>query len=190
MRPPAGSRCPRAGGKSSRERRLAIATSDDLQIRPAEARDLPALGRLGAVMVRVHHAFDRDRFMSPDIDVEEGYAWFLGTQLAESDAFVAVAERAGRIVGYVYATLEPQSWKELREPAGFIDDLVVEEQLRQRGIGTRLAEAAALWLEQKGAPRVMLWTAEKNQSAQRLFEGLGFRRTMIEMTRERRPDKG
>jgi RimJ/RimL family protein N-acetyltransferase len=30
----------------------------------------------------------------------------------------------------------------------------------------------------------MLWTAERNAGAQRLFERLGFRRTMIEMTRE------
>ena len=35
-----------------------------------------------------------------------------------------------------------------------------------------------------GAPRVMLWTAEHNVAAQRLFEARGFRRTMIEMTRE------
>lgn len=164
--------------------------SDELEIRPAEERDLPALGRLGAVMVSVHHGFDSDRFMSPDTDVEEGYAWFLGTQLAEPDAFVAVAERAGEVVGYVYATLEPQSWKELRGPAGFVDDLVVDERARGQGIATQLAETAAGWLESKGAPRVMLWTAQKNEPAQRLFERLGFRRTMVEMTRERRPAKG
>jgi ribosomal protein S18 acetylase RimI-like enzyme len=33
-------------------------------------------------------------------------------------------------------------------------------------------------------PRVLLMTAEQNASAQRLFARLGFRRTMIEMTRE------
>jgi RimJ/RimL family protein N-acetyltransferase len=33
-------------------------------------------------------------------------------------------------------------------------------------------------------PRVILGTAEKNERAQRLFTKLGFRRTMIEMTRE------
>jgi ribosomal protein S18 acetylase RimI-like enzyme len=35
----------------------------------------------------------------------------------------------------------------------------------------------------------MLWTAEHNVTAQRLFDRLGFRRTMIEMTLElkRRP---
>jgi hypothetical protein len=32
----------------------------------------------------------------------------------------------------------------------------------------------------------MLWTAEKNLEARRLFEHLGFRRTMVEMTRESR----
>ena len=35
-----------------------------------------------------------------------------------------------------------------------------------------------------GAPRVLLWTAEQNPAAQTLFGRLGFRRTMIEMTRE------
>jgi ribosomal protein S18 acetylase RimI-like enzyme len=158
----------------------------DIEIRPAEERDLSVLGRLGAIMVRLHHGFDRDRFMSPGANVEEGYAWFLGTQLTELDAFVAVAEEGGEIVGYVYAGLEPESWKELRGPAGFVHDLVVDERVRGRGIGTKLAEAAASWLESRGAPRVMLWTAQKNEGAQRLFERLGFRRTMIEMTRERR----
>jgi ribosomal protein S18 acetylase RimI-like enzyme len=154
-------------------------------IRPAEERDLPALGRLGAIMVRLHYGFDRDRFMAPRANVEEGYAWFLGTQLEEPDMFVVVAEQDGEIVGYVYAGLEPQSWKELREAAGFIHDLVVDQAARGQGIGTRLAERAAGWLEEKGAPRVMLWSAERNGPAQRLFERLGFRRTMVEMTRER-----
>ena len=159
---------------------------DNVLIRQAETRDLPALGKLGASMVRLHHDFDPQRFMAPGPDVEEGYSWFLGTQLAEPDVFVGVAERAGEVVGYVYAGLEPQSWKELRDAAGFIHDLVVDERARRAGIGTRLAEAAAEWLESRGAPRVLLWTAAKNDGAQRLFDRIGFRRTMIEMTRERK----
>ncbi len=147
---------------------------------------MPVLGRLGALMVIGHHHYDPRRFMQPSADVAAGYAWFLGTQLGEPDVAVLVAERAGQVVGYVYAGLEPQSWKELREPAGFIHDVVVAEGARRRGVATRLLEAAAAWLETHGAPRVMLWTAQKNAGAQRLFESLGFRRTMIEMTRERR----
>jgi ribosomal protein S18 acetylase RimI-like enzyme len=160
--------------------------SDPLNVRRAEERDLPALGRLGALMVRVHHGFDRHRFLSPAGDLEQGYAWFLGTQLAEPEVTVMVAEREGAVVGYVYAGIEPRSWKELRDAAGFIHDVVVEPELRGRGIATRLVEAAAAWLEARGAPRIMLWTADQNATARRLFERLGFRPTMLEMTRERR----
>jgi ribosomal protein S18 acetylase RimI-like enzyme len=158
----------------------------DVVIRRAETRDLAVLGRLGALMVTTHHGYDPARFMVPADDVAEGYAWFLGTELTQEDVLVLVAEVDGAVVGYVYAGLEPQSWKELREPAGFIHDLVVEESARRRGIASQLLESAAAWLESHGAPRVLLWTAEKNLGAQRLFETLGFRRTMIEMTRERK----
>ncbi len=145
---------------------------------------------MGAHLVRLHHAFDPDRFLAPQPDVQNGYGWFLGTQLDEADVVIFVAEQEGRVVGYVYAGLEPMSWKELRGPAGFIHDVVVAESARGLGIGTRLMEVAATWLEDAGAPRVMLWTADKNHPARRLFERIGFRATMIEMTREKRGGGG
>jgi ribosomal protein S18 acetylase RimI-like enzyme len=166
----------------------AMATS--FEIRRADQRDLPAVGRLGAALVRQHHDFDPARFMAPTAGLDEGYAWFLGTQLSEPGVVIFVAEAPGapprELLGYVYAGLEPQSWKELRDPAGFIHDVVVDPAARRQGVATGLLEAAAAWLEEQGAPRVMLWTAEQNPVAQRLFARLGFRRTMIEMTRERR----
>jgi GNAT superfamily N-acetyltransferase len=97
---------------------------------------------------------------------------------------VLVAEVDGRIIGYVYAGLEPMSWKELRGPAGFIHDVLVEDDGRGTGAGTALIDHAIAWLRDRGAARVMLWTADRNERAQRLFDRLGFRRTMIEMTRE------
>jgi GNAT superfamily N-acetyltransferase len=155
-----------------------------VSIRPADAGDLPELGRLGALLMRAHHSFDSRRFMAPGDRPEEGYARFLGQQLGDADAVVLVAEQGGQVVGYVYAGLEPRSWKELREACGFVHDLAVTEGWRRRGVGSALVEAASAWLRERGAPRVMLWAAEPNATAQRLFEGLGFRRTMVEMTRE------
>jgi GNAT superfamily N-acetyltransferase len=156
----------------------------DVRIRPATEADIPSLGRLGASLMRLHYDFDRQRFLAPSSNSEEGYGWFLGSQLQDAEAVVFVAERAGVVVGYVYAALEPLSWKELRDAAGFIHDVVVDEAHRAGGIGSALIETASLWLKAHGAPRVMLWTAERNHAAQRLFEQAGFRRTMIEMTRE------
>lgn len=153
-------------------------------IRPAERGDLPALGRLGALLMRTHYAFDSRRFMPPGAHPEQGYAWFLGTQLEHEDVVILVAERDGDVVGYVYAGVEPRSWKELRDEAGFVHDLVVAEHARRRGIAAVLLEAAVAWLRARGVPRVLLWTAEQNGAAQHLFARLGFRRTMIEMTRE------
>lgn len=154
-------------------------------IRRASERDVAALGRLGAALVRLHHAFDPERFLAPGEHVEDGYARFLASQLTKEDDVVFVAERAGEVVGYVFAGVEPRSWKELRAEAGFIHDVLVVESARGTGTGERLVEVAAEWLVARGVASVMLWTAAKNEGAQRLFERLGFRRTMIEMTRPR-----
>ena len=153
-------------------------------VRRATDADVSALGRLGALLMRGHYAFDPLRFLPPGANPEAGYGRFLHSQLHDEDVVVFVAERDGRVVGYVYAALEPHSWKELRAACGFIHDVVVEETDRRAGAATALMDAAANWLRDRGAPRVMLWTADRNEAAQRLFERLGFRRTMVEMTRE------
>jgi ribosomal protein S18 acetylase RimI-like enzyme len=153
-------------------------------IRLATPADLPALGRLGALLMRAHYEFDPQRFMDPGTDPAEGYAWFLGKQLKNDDSVIFVADDGEQVVGYVYAALEPISWKELRDACGFIHDILVEESNRRAGTATSLMEAAIQWLRERGAPRVILGTADKNEPAQRLFTKLGFRRTMVEMTRE------
>lgn len=157
-------------------------------IRPATRDDLDALGRLGAMLMRTHYAFDPQRFLPPGNNPEEGYAWFLDAQLRERDAVVLVAEIDARVVGYVYAGLEPLSWKELRGPAGFVHDIVVEERARGGGVARQLLAAAVEWLREHGAPRVVLWTAAQNDRAQTIFAAAGFRKTMTEMTLELRTE--
>jgi ribosomal protein S18 acetylase RimI-like enzyme len=161
-----------------------MSSSQSFVIRRAGQADGPALGRLGALLLRAHHAFDPQRFMAPGKDPESGYGWFLASQIADDDVAVFVAEREGEVIGYVYAGLEPRSWKELREACGFIHDIAVREEGRRTGVATALVDAAIAWLRSRGAPRVVLWSAEQNAPAQRLFDRLGFRRTMVEMTRE------
>jgi ribosomal protein S18 acetylase RimI-like enzyme len=88
------------------------------------------------------------------------------------------------ILGYVYAAIEPMSWKELRDRCGFVHDVIVDSTHRRHGVASALLNAAFDWLKSEGMPRVVLGTASANEAAQRLFDQLGFRRTMIEMTRE------
>lgn len=153
-------------------------------IRKATKQDLEAVGRLGAALLRAHYDFDPQRFMQGGPDAEDGYSWFLNTQLDRPDSLVLVAEAGGQVVGYLYAGIEPRNWKELREEAGFIHDILVDEGSRGAGIAQLLMDAAVAWFRERGVPRAILWTAARNTHAHRLFERLGFRSTMIEMTRE------
>lgn len=153
-------------------------------VRRGERRDLGALGRLGAMLMRAHYAFDPQRFLAPLQGAEQGYAAFLGSMLEVDDARVFVAEEANAIAGYIFVVLEPMSWKELRGPAGFIHDVAVAEESRRSGVATELMKVGIAWLRERGAPRVILWTAAPNEAARNLFRRIGFRDTMIEMTME------
>ena len=156
----------------------------DVVIRRATPSDAPYLGRLGALLVKTHHDFDRKRFIPATPQTPAGYAAFLETQLDERDVIVLVAETGGKVVGDASAGVEGRDWMALRGPAGVLHDVVVDPAHRGRGIGRLLLDAAVAFLKEGGSPRVVLWTAERNEAAQRLFERGVFRRTMVEMTCE------
>jgi len=153
-------------------------------VRRATPADLPSIGRLGALLVEEHYGFDPRRFLAPSRGTPEGYASFISTQLEDPDASVLVADDGGDVIGYAYAAVEGYDYMALRGPAGVLHDVIVDPEHRGRGVGRLLLGAALEFLRSRGAPRVVLSTAERNEAAQRLFASAGFRRTMIEMTRE------
>jgi ribosomal protein S18 acetylase RimI-like enzyme len=156
----------------------------DIVIRPATSADLPVIGRLGTLLVRVHYDFDRQRFIRPTAATPSGYAGFLGSQLDDPEVAVLVAERGGEVIGYSYSAMEGRDYMSLRGSAGVLHDIIVDPEARRAGVGRALLEATLAFLKSRGAPRVVLSTAAKNEAAQRLFASAGFRETMIEMTRE------
>jgi len=153
-------------------------------VRRARPADQAAMGRLGAMLVREHHDFDPQRFIAPVPNLAERYGSFLASQIERREMVVLVAEREEAVVGYSYAGVEGNDYMALRGPAGVLYDLVVDPDHRRQHVGSKLLDAALAELARLGAPRVVLFTAEKNHAAQAMFAGAEFRRTMIEMTRE------
>lgn len=155
-------------------------------VRPVQPADLQAVGRLAGQLVRYHHALDPKRYMLIE-RVEEGYAHFLAAEAKNERAVVlcAAEEPADTIVGYAYGTIEGRDWNALLEPHGALHDVLVDPGARRSGVGEKLVLETCRRLEALGAPRVLLHTAVQNEPAQALFAKLGFRPTMIEMTRER-----
>jgi ribosomal protein S18 acetylase RimI-like enzyme len=154
-----------------------------VSVRRASKDDLPRLAPLAADLVRLHHRWDPKRFFITD-RLEEGYRWFLGTQLERKDVIVLIAEHDGEIAGYLYGAIEERDWQSLRDECGAIHDILVADKFRKQGVAKALMAAGIAELKKLGAPRVVLMTAESNVEGQKLFASLGFRRTMIEMTLE------
>ena len=158
--------------------------SKGVNIRPATPKDLGVVGGLGALLVALHHELDPARFMAATARTPQGYASFLGSQLDEPDIIILVAEQDGEVIGYTYAGVEGMDYMSLRGPAGVVHDLVVDPAHRGRGVGQLLLDATLAALNTRGVHQIVLSTADRNLTAQRLFERAGFRRTMIEMTRD------
>jgi ribosomal protein S18 acetylase RimI-like enzyme len=153
-------------------------------VRRATPADLPTIGRLGALLVEEHYDFDPRRFLAAKPGTPAGYASFMSAQLEDTDKAVLVAEDDGSVIGYAYAAIEGYDYMALRGPAGVLHDIIVNPEYRGRGVGRLLLDATLEFFRSRGVPRVVLSTAERNEAAQRLFASMGFRRTMIEMTRE------
>ena len=154
------------------------------RIRNAREEDLAKVGQLAGQLVRMHHAWDPQRWMMPS-GVEEGYARFFASQLDDPDTVILVAENhLGEVVGYAYAALEPRSWADLREACGKLHDVFVAPHELRQGMGKALSRETMARLRDLGAPRVVLTSAWQNQEAHALFRSLGFRETMLEMAKE------
>ena len=84
------------------------------------------------------------------------------------------------------AKLIPASdWAMLLDAHGAIHDVYVDATFRRAGVAKALMLSAIAALEAQGADQVVLSTSTSNPQAQALFRSLGFRDTMIEMTRSK-----
>ena len=165
--------------------------TDAIEVRAARPEDLKATAKLAAALVRQHHAYDPLRFMSIE-PLEDGYERFLRTQVGREGVVLLVAVARGddgdeAVAGYLLGSMEDRDWSDLRDACGKIHDVYVDEAFRRHGVASRLVEAAVKALAAMGAPRVVLMAAWRNEDARDLFARLGFRPTMLEMTRETAP---
>lgn len=156
-----------------------------LVVRDATREDLPRLGELAAALVRYHHELDPRRFFQAP-GVAEGYRRWFGQELQNADAVILVATEgaAGAVAGYLYGRVEARDWNLLLDRHAALHDILVDPAARRRGVGEALLEDFAARMRARDVPRIVLHTAVQNERAQALFRKVGFRPTMIEMTRE------
>lgn len=154
-----------------------------LHIRNAVTLDLPDLGRLSVELARLHSSFDAERFAVRKL-TEPVFEAFFAEQLGRRDAVLLVAEQNGAVVGYAFVRMESASLEELRGAGAWLHDLYVDPAVRGMAVGKLLVQAAIDAARGLGSDSLMLSVSPQNKPAQRLFEGIGLRATMVEMRME------
>jgi GNAT superfamily N-acetyltransferase len=158
---------------------MARMADTSIQIRRAARTDLSMLAQFGQALGHLHTSFDEQRFVVPD---EGMFRQFFEGELAREDAVLLIAEIDSTPVGYAFIRSEPGSLEELRDAGAWLHDIYVKPDARTRGVGRRLVAAAFDAARQLGSNSLMLGVSPHNETGRALFERMGFRPTMIEMS--------
>jgi len=111
------------------------------------------------------------RYVSPPM-LDASYERLLEIVFAQSHVFL-IAESDGERAGFLLM-LDTLPDEVTRMPQGFIAYMAVEPELRERGAGARLLEAAEREARKRGLPYVALMVTEENAAARALYERAGY----------------
>jgi len=103
--------------------------------------------------------------------------------LASPGACVLVAETRVEVIG-MCSVQTLVSTAEGGE-AGLVEDLIVAEAFRRRGIGTRLMEEAECWARERGIERLQLLAETGNERALDFYRRNGWAKTGLGVLRKR-----
>jgi GNAT superfamily N-acetyltransferase len=134
-----------------------------IEIRTARVSDAGDLAEAWQEFGRYYVEIDQDRFRLPQAD---GLSDWFESRLSEArgdDSLWLVAEKDGRVVGFVQAQIWPpaedadrQLMRETAEPILKVDSIMVVERERRTGVGTALMRAAERWGRERGATRAVV----------------------------------
>ena len=143
--------------------------ADGLNLREATAEDLPAVLALYA-----QPGLDDGEVLSPE-QAREVFAQF--ARYPSYRLFVACeSEREGGAVLGSYALLVMHNLAHRGTPSAIVEDVVVDQHARSRGIGRRMMEHARALAREAGCYKLALSSNQKRTRAHAFYDSLGFER--------------
>jgi ribosomal protein S18 acetylase RimI-like enzyme len=155
----------------------------DLSIRPARSEDYETLCQLleqGDTLHREHHP---EIFQKPPGPVRDPF--YIESVLSDTHHLILLAEYGERLVGSIHVSLRESSPVPILTPRVYavIENVIVDEVFRQKGIGQMLMREAEAWAQENGASMVELNVYDFNQAAIALYERLGYHMVSHKMAR-------
>lgn len=140
-----------------------------ITIAPASEADIPDLIDLLAVLFSIEQDF------SPDPDKQRRG---LTALLASPTGHIAIArDPSSRAVGMATAQLVISTAE--GAPSAWIEDVVVREDFRGRGLGRALLDAVLAWARTQGAVRAQLLADLDNAPALAFYDRIGWQPTRL-----------
>ncbi len=141
-------------------------------------------------MVSIRHAEESDEasvyelvtaLMAVSLDRKSFHEVF-ALNLHDDNVLYYVAERDGCVIGFASLHIEPQLHH--AGLVGEIQELIVHETVRDKGIGAKLVSRLELEAEKRGCVSIEVTTKNFRVDAQRFYEQVGFKRTHVNFTKK------
>ena len=147
-----------------------MTASQSIHIERAREADVPALIELLGELFVIESDFSADRSKQ-----RRGLELLLSQP--DDRAVVMVARSADRVVGMASAQLVISTAE--GAPSAWIEDVVVQRNLRGQGIARLLLRELLAWARQHGATRAQLLADNANRPALDFYRHIGWRSTQL-----------
>src|SRR4028119_507003 len=124
-----------------------------------------------------HTAHDRVYETSPG--AEKTMRRFLADVANSSYPFLFVAVTGERTVGFISGELRQGSPPLLPQTWASVDDVFVEPEHRNRGMGQALLQSVQAWARERNADGISLQVAAANTRGRKFYDDLGFREVSV-----------
>jgi ribosomal protein S18 acetylase RimI-like enzyme len=149
----------------------------DFTIRAGRKDDAVEAARLWMRSAEEHTAHDQVYETAPG--AEKTMRRFLADVANSGYSFLFVATAGDRTVGFISGelrqgspTFHPRTWAS-------VDDVFVEPEYRNRGMGRALLQSVRDWAQERGADGISLQVAAANARGRKFYEDLGFREISV-----------
>ena len=154
-----------------------MARDREFTIRSGRREDAAEAARLWMQSANEHTAHDQIYATAPG--AERVMRRFLADLAGSSHSFLFIAESGDRTVGFISGELREGSPAFRQKTWASVDDVYVERDYRNLGVGRSLLQSVEAWAKEKGAHGISLQVAAANKRGRKFYEELGFREISI-----------
>jgi ribosomal protein S18 acetylase RimI-like enzyme len=142
-----------------------------ITIRKATISDLEAILALNKKLFE-YEAGITEEFNQEWTYSEAGKAFFK-ERLENENAFALIAQEDNKIAGYMLVFIRNTAFRK-RNPLAEIEHIFIEEEMREKGVGTMLMEETKKILRDKKVPRLKVQSLSSNINAVNFYKDMGF----------------